>query len=99
MRYIIETTKEGEAVNVWNTINSLQKKDLITIVEKGDPLENMKIELRKIARAVQLLKQIGIDREVMEAYIYVKTKVPKAHIRTVLWEQEQFFKKLGVELR
>lgn len=99
MRYIIETTQEGNDNKVWNTINALQEKELITIVEKGDPIENMKENLRKIAKAMELLEKIGINKEIMESYIYDKTKVSKTNIKAVLNEQSRFFEKMGIELK
>lgn len=99
MRYIIETTEQGNKENIWNKLNAFSKKGLITIVEKGDPVEQLKENLRKIAKALELLNKVGLNKSVMEAYIYDKTKVSKDHIRKVLNEQYEFFEKLGVELR
>lgn len=99
MRYIIEPTDLGNEKKIWNKINRFSREGLINIVEKGDPLEQLKENMRKIAKALELLNEIGIDKSVMEAYIYDKTKVSKIHIRKVLNEQYEFFKKLGLELR
>lgn len=99
MRYVIETTEEGNNQSVWNTINSLKEKGLIHFIEKGDPIEEMKENLRKVARAIQLLNEIGISNQLMESYIYDKTKISKSAIRTVLNEQSEFFNKLGVKLK
>lgn len=99
MRYIIETTDKGNEENVWNTIDRLVREEKITIVEKGDPVEEMKHKLRKIARSLQMLNEIGFDKEVMRSFIYDKTKVAKRDIDLVLGEQEKFFKRLGVNLK
>ena len=99
MRYIVETTEDGNDRNVWKTINKLEKGGLITVIEKGDPIEEMKANLRKVTRAMQLLNEIGISGDIMEAYIYDKTKVPKTHIRRVLYQQKEFFDNVGVKLK
>ena len=99
MRYIIETTESGNDVNVWNTILSLQKQKLITIVEKGDPIEDMKENLRRITKAIQLLNKMGISNELMKSFIYDKTKVSKSNIDKVLNGQEEFFIKLGIQIK
>ncbi len=95
----METTDAGNDASVWNTVLSLKEKGLISIVEKGDPVEEMKENLRKGARAIQVLNEIGVSKELMEAYLYDKTKVSKANIRAVLSEQEKFFQRLGVKLK
>jgi hypothetical protein len=99
MRYIIETTSDGNDNRVWSNLTSLKDKGYITIVEKGDPIEEMKENLRKIARSMQLLKEIGISNELMSSYIYDKTKVNKRSISRVLEEQTEFFKKIGIKLK
>lgn len=99
MRWILETTQEGNEVAVWNTINSLKEKGLISIVEKGDPIEDMKERLRKVTRAMQLLQEVGLNAEVMEAYLYVKTGVSRTNIKKILYQQNEFFESLGVKLK
>jgi hypothetical protein len=99
MRYIIETTEEGNEQSVWNTINSLVEKKLISVVEKGDPIENMKENLRRITRAVQMLEKVGLGKDVMEAFLCNKTKLGKGTVRKILNAQSDFFEKVGVELK
>lgn len=98
MRYVIEPTEEGKEKRVWSSLNRLAEKGLIIIVEKGDPIEEMKENLRKVTRAMQLLEKIGLDEEIMMAYLYDKTKVSKTNIKSILKEQKRFFDKIGVEL-
>ena len=99
MRYIIETTQEGNDQSVWNTITSLKDKGLINVVEKGDPIEEMKLNLRQVARAVELLRDVGISKDLMVSYLYDKTTVSKRDIKTLLDAQDDFFRKLGVKLK
>ena len=99
MRYIIEPTQKGIDNNVWNTINSLSNQELIMIVEKGDPLENMKENLRKISRSIELLNKVGFNQEVLMLYLHAKTKIAQRTIKTILYEQNKFFIKLGVDIK
>lgn len=98
MRYIIETTQEGNEKSVWNSLNALKDKGFITIVEKGDPVEEMKMNLRKVARAMQILEGAGIDKDLMISHIKRKTGLGVSTIEQVLETERGFFKKLGVEL-
>lgn len=99
MRYIIETTDKGNEQNVWNTLNSLQDKSLIKIVEKGDPVEEMKLRLRKIARQMEILGEIGMSTELMAIYLHDKTKIAKRDIKKVLDQQKEFFDTVGVKIK
>jgi len=99
MRYVIETTEHGNEEAVWNTINSLKDKNLINVVEKGDPIENMKEDLRKVARSVEVLEKVGIDKELLIAWIKRKTSLSISVIETCLETERDFYKKLGVELK
>lgn len=100
MRYIIETTDEGNIQSVWNTINSLKERGLITVVEKGDPVEEMKETLRKVARSMELLQKVGIDTELMVAYIKRKNpSISISAIKQTLESEHAFFSKLGIKLK
>jgi len=99
MRYILETTDLGNEKAIWTQILSYEKEGLIKIIEKGDPLEDMKQNLRRVARSIELLEKIGIDTELMIAYI--KRKNPSlsvVSIKQTLETENEFFKKLGVNL-
>lgn len=94
MRYVIETTNEGNNSNVWNTIDSLHKKGLIKVLDKGDPIQNMKENLRKVRESLDALKSAGIDRELMVAFIKHKSSsLSQRDINDVLELQQSFFKK------
>lgn len=93
MRYLIETLQnEG---NIGSQIAAMQTRGDIEIIEKGDPVEEIKSQLIKIGKAFEYLKSAGIDEEVMIAYIQTKG-VPKGKITEVLFFQKEFLKKLGV---
>ena len=94
MRYTIDTI--GERSQSWgNALRSGEEKGEIKILEKGNPIEEIKDSVRKIMRAMEVLKKSGISEEIMIAYMQAKG-VPKRNIENVLYHQKEFFKKLGV---
>jgi len=94
MRYIIDT--QGEQAQSWgNTLRKAEERGEIKIVEKGDPIEEIKDSVRKIHRALETLKKAGINEEVMIAYIRMKG-VTQSAINDVLRHQKEFFAKLGI---
>lgn len=95
MRYLIETHPD-HAMQVGAQIAQLQKADKIKILEKGDPIEEIKSDLLRIKRAFETLKKLGINEEILIAYIRTKG-FPMQTIKDVLYHQEQFFIKLGVK--
>lgn len=99
MRYIIETTDAGNDQSVWNSINTLRDKGYITVVEKGDPIEEMKENLRKVARAMELLRDVGISNDLMVAFILQRTKIAQKTIKLILSKQDEFFRNIGVKLK
>jgi len=94
MRYIIQTNDEegiiGMALAKW------QKEKKLDIVEKGEPIVELKVYLEKIAKALDVLKKAGYNSEIMKSWIYQETKLPKAKVNAVLESQESFFKQIGV---
>lgn len=99
MRYIIETTDAGNDAKVWNTITALKDNNLISVVEKGDPVEELKENFRRIVRAQQVLESAGINREVMSIYLANKTKIGTTKINAMLNAQSNFYAELGIKLK
>lgn len=77
-------------------ISRWEKEGKISMIEKGDKFEVVKSQLIKIKQALEMLNKLGINRDVMETYIYSKSKIGKAQMQQILYYQEQFLKKLGV---
>ena len=94
MRYMIESVEEERDVGL--QISRWEKEGKIRILEKGDKFEIIKLNLLKIKQALELLKKLGINNDVMETYIYSKSKVNKIDMKNILYYQDQFMKKLGV---
>lgn len=95
MRYLIETNPE-HAMLIGAEIARWEKDEKINIIEKGDPVEAIRTDLIRIRRAFDTLEKLGINKDIMKAYI--KTKgISMKMIDDVLYHQDQFFKKLGVK--
>ncbi len=93
MRYLIETN-DGNAKSWGTTLHSAQKRGELRILEKGDPIEQIKTEILRMKRAIETLEKEGINMDVMIAYIRSKG-ISRAQIDNVLKYQKEFLEKLG----
>ncbi len=89
MRYLIDTEEE----TVKRELERLEKEEKITLIERGDPLEIIKGRLLKIKKAVEALKESGLNKDIMIAYIRTKG-IARRTIEDVLNYQNEFFEKL-----
>lgn len=96
MRYILETKDEegiiGMQIAKWKEDNKLD------IIEKAEPLVELKVQLERIARALDTLKKAGYDSEVMKIWLMKKTGLGMGKIESVLKSQTEFFKAIGVKI-
>lgn len=93
MRYVIRTSDIGSI----NTINAMISKKKIECIEKGDPVEDMKNKLDSIKQALDILKNSGINEQLMINHIKAETQFGFTDINKILNAQKDFFKKLGVK--
>ena len=96
MRYIIETKDEQGLIGI--QIDKWKKEKKIDIIEKADPVVELKDNLEKIARALEYLRKANYSRELMEIFINKKTGVPITHVRAVLKSQNDYFRAIGVKI-
>ncbi len=96
MRYIIDTKDEQGIIGI--QIDKWKKEKKLELIEKAEPVVEIKARLEKIARALNTLQKAGWNKEIMEIYINKKTGVPITHVRAVAEGQEQFFRAIGVKL-
>lgn len=94
MRYIINT-EDTEGI-IGMQIQKWANDKKLTVIEKSQPLIELKEHLERIARALEVLKKAGYNSDVMKSWIYDQTKVSKAEIRAVLKSQEDFFRQIRV---
>lgn len=94
MRYIIDTN-DG---NVGKQLTKWEKQKNISIIEKGFPVKEIKLDLEKVGRALETLRRVGISNELMEMYISKKTGIGITQVRAMLYSQKDFFKIIGVKL-
>jgi len=96
MRFVIDVTTE-KSQSVGNMLASAEKKGELKILDKGDPLEKVKASLADIKTALDLLNKSGINKDIMIAYIHTKGHIPIGTINEVLFQQKEFFEKLGAK--
>ena len=94
MRYIIDS-KDNEGI-IGIQIDKWVKQKKIILIEKADPVIEIKERLERISRALDTLKKAGWNQEVMEIYISKKSNVGIGTIRNIINKQEDFFKAKGV---
>lgn len=96
MRYILDTIDEQGIIGM--QIQKWANEKKLDIIEKADPVIELKAQLEKIARALDVLNKAGYDNEVMEIFLMKKTGLGAGKIRDVLRGQKEFFKQIGVKL-
>ena len=95
MRYIIDT-KDTEGI-IGMQISKWQKEHKLILIEKADPIIEIKACLEKAAKALETLKKVGMNSEVMEIYLNRKTGMGINKVKALLKSQDNFFKAIGVK--
>lgn len=72
------------------------RKREVFLMEEEELMEvpEIKANIRKIKECVSALADKKIDRELLEIYLYHKSKVPMGQIKKILELEEDFFEKL-----
>jgi hypothetical protein len=96
MRYIIDTTDEEGIIGM--QIKKWQDSNKLLLIEKGEPTIELKAQLERIARALEVLNKAGYDSEIMEIFLMRKTGLGMGKVRAVLRSQKEFFKQIGVKI-
>lgn len=96
MRYIIDTTDDEGMIG--SQIARWSKENKLTIIEKAEPTIELKTQLEKIARALDILNKAGYNSELMEIFLTRKTGISGSQIKKVLGMQQEFFKQIGVKI-
>lgn len=65
-------------------ISRWENEGKVRMIEKGDKFEAVKSQLLKIKQALETLNKLGINRDVMETYIYSKSKCVKEEKNTII---------------
>lgn len=79
-------------------ISKWNKEGKLEIIEKAEPIVELKVHLEKVARALDVLKKSGYNSEVMKMWLSKKTGLGMNKIEPLLREQMEFFKAIGVKL-
>ena len=59
-----------------------------------DKITEMKNALDKFTKHYEELKSVGINQEILEAYLITKTKLSKKVIKSILESQKEFYDNL-----
>jgi len=95
MRYIIQTIDEEGIIGI--QIDKWKKENKIEIIEKADPVVEIKANLERASKALEVLKRAGINSEVMKAWLVRKTGFGMNKVEALLRSQDDFFKAIGVK--
>lgn len=94
MRYILQT--EDEQGTIGAQIKRWADEGKVSIIEKADPVVEIQAHLERVARALEVLRKAGYNKDVMRTYIKEKTKLSWANIDSMFGAQDEFFKQIGV---
>lgn len=94
MRYIINTEDSEGIIGI--QIDKWKREGKLSIIEKADPVNEIKEQLEKTARALEILKKSGYNSQVMRSWLHDQTKVGYDKIDSILNSQAEFFKQIGV---
>jgi hypothetical protein len=97
MRYIIDT-KDNEGL-IGIQIDKWRKEGKLDIIEKADPVMEIKDNLEKVSRSLEILKRSGMNSEVMKIWLMKKTGLGMNKVEALLRSQEDFFIAIGVKKR
>ncbi len=96
MRYIIQTLDNEGTIGA--QIAKWQKDKLLEVIEKGEPIIEMKAELERVVKALDILQKSGYNSEVMKIWLCKKTGLGLNKIGLLLDSQMEFFKAIGVKI-
>lgn len=96
MRYIFDTVDEEGIIGM--QIKKWAESSKLIMIEKGEPIVELKSQLEKIARALDILNKSGYNSEIMEIFLMKKTGLSGQKVRSVLKGQQEFFKQIGVKI-
>jgi len=96
MRYILDTTDDEGLIGI--QISKWAKDNKLTIIEKAEPIVEIKAQLERVARALDVLKKSGYNSEVMRMWLSKKTGLGMSKIDSLLKNQMDFFKAIGVKI-
>ena len=63
-------------------------------MNEDDKITSIKKSLDKITKHYEELKSIGINQEILESYLIVKTKLSRKIIKCILNSQKEFYDNL-----
>jgi antitoxin component HigA of HigAB toxin-antitoxin module len=96
MRYIIETQDNEGLIGI--QISKWAKEKKLEVIEKAEPVVEIKAQLERVARALDTLQKSGYNSEVMKMWLSKKTGLGMNKIEPLLKSQMDFFRAIGVKI-
>jgi hypothetical protein len=93
MRYVIQTEDDEGIIGA--QLARWQKDRKLTIIEKSETFVEIENNLRKVASALEILKKVGYNSEIMEIYLNKKSGVGVGDIRNILYAQREYLRQIG----
>jgi hypothetical protein len=93
MRYTITTNDEQGIIGI--QLKKWESEKKIEIIEKSSTMIEIQTSLDKVAKALQILKAVGYNSNIMLIFLHENTKLSYRDLKHVLSEQELFLKQIG----
>jgi hypothetical protein len=93
MRYVINTIDEQGIVGI--QLKKWESEKKIEIIESSKTMIEIQASLEKVSKALETLKKVGYNSNVMKIYIHEETRIPYKDINKLLSEQENFLRQIG----
>ena len=93
MRYVISTVDEQGLIGI--QLAKWQKEGKLDLIEKSETLIEIEAQLQKVASAMETLRKVGYNSEVMRIYLQKKTGMGASAIDSVIYAQKEFLKQIG----
>jgi tRNA1(Val) A37 N6-methylase TrmN6 len=93
MRYVINTNDAEGLIGI--QLAKLQKEGKLTIIEKSETFVEIEKSLQKVASALEILKKVGYNSEVMIIYLNKKTGASMKELESIMYYQKEYLKSVG----
>lgn len=93
MRYVIQTNDEEGLIGI--QLAKWQKEQKLVIIEKSETFVEIEARLAKVASALEILKKVGYNSEVMAIYVSKKAGIGFGDLDKVFYAQREFLKQIG----
>jgi len=93
MRYVISTKDEEGLIGI--QLAKWQKEKKLDLIEKSETIVEITAQLQRVASAMQILRKVGYNSEVMLIYLNKKTGIGLSDLKNMMYHQQEFLKAIG----